>query len=130
MCARYTIRELVLLKAALGFPSSPEFDEFTDHVNPRKLFNIAPSQLCPIVCADTGGQFVLSVAEWGLIPFWTKGKPKLRPVNAKSETLATNPMFRHAFERRRCLIPADGFYEPKGAKSVKNRPWYYLRFTD
>jgi putative SOS response-associated peptidase YedK len=48
---------------------------------------------------------------WGLIPHWVKGKPKSEPSNARCETAATSGMFRQAMEKRRCLVPADGFYE-------------------
>jgi putative SOS response-associated peptidase YedK len=54
----------------------------------------------------------LRVVRWGLVPFWAKD-PKIgsRMINARAETVATKPAFRHAFKRRRCLLPADGYYE-------------------
>lgn len=130
MCGRYVLRRIDILRRALEatlyLPGFEEFDE--KRIVPR--FNVAPAQQCPIVRTNSKGQRVLNFAGWGLIPSWTKGKPKLQPINAKSETAASSGMFRPAFERRRCLIPADGFYEPKGPKTVKHRPWYFFQMRD
>ena len=123
MCGRYTLRELDLLRAGLGFEMLGDFEEFTEHVDPRGMFNIAPSQQCPIVRLNKDDKPVIGLAKWGLIPSWTKGKPKMQPINAKCETAATSGMFRQAMARRRCLIPADGFYEWQGAKPPK-QPWF------
>src|SRR5919106_615405 len=51
------------------------------------------------------------MARWGLIPFWMKEKPKIPHINARAETVHKLPLFREAFAKRRCLIPATGFYE-------------------
>ena len=51
------------------------------------------------------------MARWGLIPFWMKEKPKVPHINARAETVHKLPLFREAFAKRRCLIPATGFYE-------------------
>lgn len=125
MCGRYTIRELRLLQAVLGALPSPGFEEFTHKAS---LYNIAPSLSCPIVRINAEGQRVIGLAKWGLIPSWTKGKPKLAPINAKCETAATSGMYKQAMERRRCLVPADGFYEWKGSKPPKQP--YFIRMKD
>lgn len=52
-----------------------------------------------------------AMARWGLIPFWMKDKPKVPHINARAETVEKLPLFREAFAKRRCLIPATGFYE-------------------
>lgn len=83
-------------------------------------YNIAPSQNVPIVRrASTGRGNELAVVRWGFVPFWSKdggsGDGPPPPINARSETVDTKPMFREAFRHRRCLIPADGFYEWKAA---------------
>ncbi len=104
----------------------PEFEEFTE----RPRFNVAPSQSAPIVRTASDGKIVAEVATWGFVPSWTKDKPKLRPINAKCETAATSGMFRKAYAQRRCLVLADGFYEPKGPSSMKNRPWYFFQMPD
>lgn len=82
-----------------------KFDfEFT----PR--YNVAPQQKIPIVFKDTEVQLV--GARWGLIPFWAKD-PKIgnKMINARAETIAEKRVFIPAFKKRRCLIPASGFYE-------------------
>ncbi len=75
-------------------------------------YNIAPTQ--PVLAAflDEHGQRSLTFFRWGLIPSWSKDMAiGARMINARSETVAEKPSFRNAFKRRRCLIPADGFYE-------------------
>ena len=77
-------------------------------------FNIAPSQPVATVTAE-GGSCQLTMRRWGLIPPWAKDeKIGNRQINARSETVADKPAFREAYRRRRCLIPADGFFEWSG----------------
>ena len=82
-------------------------------------FNIAPTQEVLTVTND-GGENRPELMRWGLVPSWAKD-PKIgnRMINARSETLAEKPSFRTAFKRRRCLIPADGFYEWKREGKAK-----------
>jgi len=129
MCGRYTLRELDLIRAGLGFELLPRFEEFSE-THRNGLYNIAPSQLAPVVRVDENGKPVIDLAKWGFVPSWATGKPMPKPINAKSETAAASGMYRTAFKRGRVLIPADGFYEPKGAKTLKNRPWYYFQKPD
>jgi len=129
MCGRYTIRRNALLHAISGLRVSSAFEEFHERVDPAGLFNIAPSQLCPVIRLDSDDKPVMGVARWGLIPSWTKGRPKLQPINAKCETAATSPMFREALQRRRCLVPADGFYEWQGSKPPR-QPFFIHREGD
>ncbi len=129
MSGRYTLRRLDLVRAALdATPYLPAFEEFDQRrIVPR--FNIAPSQHVAIVRISGEGKRVLDLAEWGLIPSWTKEKPRTRPINARAETVATSGMFRHAFAHRRCLIPADGFYEWHGSKPPR-QPYFIHRKDD
>lgn len=85
-------------------------------------YNIAPTQSVQAVIQDDGN--VLVRFKWGLVPFWAKD-PSIasRMINARAETVADKPSFRHAFRRRRCLIVGDGFYEWKGEKGRK-QPWF------
>jgi putative SOS response-associated peptidase YedK len=77
-------------------------------MSPR--YNIAPTQLVAVIANN--GKNMLEFYRWGLIPSWAKdSKAGSRMINARAETLAEKPAFRTAFKRRRCLIPADGFYE-------------------
>ena len=75
-------------------------------------YNIAPTDQIPIVRIDPrDGERELVMARWGLIPFWMKEKPKVPHINARAETVHKQPLFREAFAKRRCLIPATGFFE-------------------
>ena len=78
-----------------------------------------------MVCADSeSGERLSEPACWGFTPGWLKpGKSGFRPINARAETVAAKPMFRRAFERRRCILPADGFYEWKALANGK-QPWF------
>jgi putative SOS response-associated peptidase YedK len=96
-------------------------------------FNIAPTSAVPIVRAYPTGERDLTPMRWGLIPSWAKDK-KIgnRMINARSETLAEKPSFRRAYARRRCLVPADGWFEwtppPAGApKGRPKQPWHIRR---
>ncbi len=80
------------------------------NLEPR--FNVAPTQpIITIRLADSGAR-TLDMKRWGLIPSWSKdGTSAARMINARAETLTEKPSFKEAFEKRRCLVPADGFYE-------------------
>ena len=79
----------------------------------RSRYNIAPSQQVPIIRdADTSREMVM--AKWGLVPHWSKeAKTMYSTINARIESVAEKPAYRTPFKHRRCLIPADGFYEWK-----------------
>jgi putative SOS response-associated peptidase YedK len=75
-------------------------------------YNVAPTQPVAAIRLSESGQRELTFFRWGLIPSWSKDiNIGSRLINARSETVAEKPSFRAAFKRRRCLIPADGFYE-------------------
>lgn len=82
-------------------------------------YNVAPSQPVATVVRQ-GEQNLLVHFQWGLVPFWAQD-PKIasRLINARAETASTKPSFRAAFRKRRCLLPADGFYEWRGAPGRK-----------
>jgi putative SOS response-associated peptidase YedK len=88
-------------------------------------YNIAPSQAIPIV-REEGDERSFALAHWGLIPFWAKDvKIGYSMINARAETVAEKPAFRTAFKQRRCLIPADGFYEWQALPGAKTKqPWF------
>jgi putative SOS response-associated peptidase YedK len=125
VCGRYTLTgPLSNLVDSFEVPP-PHFDYV-----PR--FNIAPTQDAPVVAADAVGRR-MGLLRWGLVPFWAKD-PSMgsRMINARSETVAEKPAFRTAFRRRRCLVPADGFFEWKvieegtGATKTKVPYWIHL----
>jgi putative SOS response-associated peptidase YedK len=104
VCGRYTLAagagELV---EAFDVPI-PDFD-----LGPR--YNIAPGQPAAVVAEDRRGRR-MGLLTWGLIPGW-QDEPRKPLINARSESVHRRASFREAFERRRCLVPADGFYEWK-----------------
>ena len=88
-------------------------------------YNVAPQSLQPLVRLDseTGGR-ELSIMRWGLIPFWSKdSKIAYSTINAKAETITTSPTYREAIKRRRCLVPADWFYEWKKMDAKTKQPY-------
>jgi len=112
MCGRFVgYRDLEALKA--HFP----IDQVEANLSPN--YNVAPTQMIPAIVRQDD-ENVLREFKWGLVPFWSKD-PSIgnRMINARSETVDSKPSFRTAFKKRRCLIPADGFYEWKGAKGAK-----------
>ena len=89
-------------------------------------FNIAPSQLAPIIRFEDGKP-VIRELRWGLVPSWAKdAKIGNSLANARADTVATKPSFRTAFRRRRCLVPADGYYEWQTLGALK-QPWRFVR---
>jgi putative SOS response-associated peptidase YedK len=121
MCGRYTLTVSGRVLAELF-----ELDEVHE-IAPR--YNIAPSQQVPIVRLGANGGRLLEPARWGLVPSWAKEVDAgARLINARAETLADKPSFRNALKRRRCLLPADGFYEWRATGAGKQP--YLIRFGD
>lgn len=122
MCGRYALTTPPEVLAALLHLQRMEYD-----LVPR--YNIAPTQMVAVVRADAERRRELVPMRWGLIPFWAKDRTiGARMINARSESAALKPAFRQAMRRRRCLIPASGFYEWK--KLGKRKQPYYIRRTD
>jgi putative SOS response-associated peptidase YedK len=128
MCGRFalTISPTVLAKL---FKLATE-----PNLKPR--YNIAPTQdVAAVRLSPDGSERVLDTLRWGLIPRWAKD-PAIgsRMINARCETVAEKPSFKDAFQKRRCLIPADGFYEwrkPADKKpSGKKQPMFIRRPDD
>lgn len=123
MCGRYSLTtELAELEGRFGFAAGDLA------VSPR--FNVAPTQAALTVVRGRGGKGAADAPNragwmrWGLIPSWAKGAGNGNPlINARAETLTAKPSFRQALERRRCLIPADGFYEWPAAAGGQRLPW-------
>src|SRR5437773_31498 len=116
MCGRYTIRLIQPIIDMFGVPLPDDFP-------PR--YNVAPTEDVPVVRsaraepgaqagAESAERWRLDLLHWGLVPSWAQD-PSVgnRMINARAETAATRPAFRESMRRRRCLIPADGFYEWK-----------------
>jgi putative SOS response-associated peptidase YedK len=118
MCGRFTLR-------TPGNVMIEQFSlDFQGELFPR--YNIAPTQRVPVV---RGSERKTSLLAWGLVPFWAKNpKSGSRMINARSETVATKPAFRHAFKKKRCLVPADGYFE--WIKEGKRKQPYWIRMQD
>ena len=117
MCGRYSLIATVdQLLEEFGLVEPDEIEA---------RYNIAPSQQVPVVRLSEGGRRLDSL-KWGLVPSWAKD-PKIgyRMINARSETVAEKPSFRTALKRRRCIIPASGFFEWK--RDGKRKVPYYFR---
>jgi putative SOS response-associated peptidase YedK len=100
-----------------------------DDVEPN--YNVTPRTEVPIVAETKEHRRVLDRVRWGLVPSWAKDlKAGDRLINARSEGLATKPAYRRAFERRRCLIPADGFYEWRALTGRKQKQPYFIARAD
>jgi putative SOS response-associated peptidase YedK len=133
MCGRYTLtrgdRIAEDFEASLGDAPQSESPggEASRWWKPR--FNVAPTQPAPVVVAQEGARRV-EMMRWGLVPHWAGPDGKRAPlmINARSESLEAKAMFRDALRRRRCLVPADGFFEwlrdPKAGSKVKPQPMY------
>lgn len=95
----------------------------TLNLEPR--YNIAPTQNAPVIGLEPNGERALKMFRWGLIPRWSKAMPTGAPlINARSEGIGGSRMFADAFRKRRCLVPADGFYEWNKDKNLADRrPW-------
>jgi putative SOS response-associated peptidase YedK len=104
MCGRYALIDLKALRKS----DVLQLELFPKDLVPR--YNIAPSQQVPVVL--NRDPRTLQHARWGLIPSWAKDASiGHRMINARAETVAQKPAFRRLFQRQRCLVPADGFYE-------------------
>lgn len=119
MCGRYTLtQELETVEMAEAT------EEKYVHTGPR--YNIAPSQYCPIIPQhDTERK--IHFYRWGLLPHWARDvKMAYRMINARGETIHQKSSFRDSFQKRRCLVLADGFYEWKKLDEGKQPMWITL----
>lgn len=117
MCGRINLRTSpAQLQRVFNLFRLPDF---------RPRYNIAPTQSILLVRAVAAGGRSADFAEWGFAPRWSPSgaKPSLL-INARSETAATKPTFRESLRSRRCLIPADGFYEWQALGSRSKQPWH------
>lgn len=121
MCGRYSLTTPIEgLRRLFGFDALP---------NLPARHNIAPTQAVLAVRADGEGGREAFMARWGLIPGWAKD-PAIasKMINARAETVSEKPAYRTAFRKRRCLVPADSFYEWIGTSSPKQP--YRIHFED
>ena len=120
MCGRFTLKTpAAILAEYFGIDPLPDL---------RARHNIAPTQ--PVAAVRGSEQRYWNELRWGLVPYWAKDiSIGNRMINARAETVATKPAYREPFARRRCLIPADGFYEWQRVQGAGKQP-YYLHLVD
>jgi len=118
MCGRFALKP-----PAAEIVKCFGLDEAVD-LAPR--YNISPGTDIPAIRHAPDGRRVMHLLRWGLVPNWAKD-PTIgaKLSNARGETVAEKPSFRSAFQRRRCLVPADGFYEWKAVEGGKKQPYYF-----
>ena len=138
MCGRFTLKtdpkaiasqfhvsSIAILEgriADLSSPSSPIEEIESEPFQPN--FNVAPTHQIPAIVSQ-GEETLMAAFSWGLVPGWAKD-PAIgsRMINARSETAAEKPSFRTALGKRRCIVPADGWYEWQGSPGKKT-PFYF-----
>jgi putative SOS response-associated peptidase YedK len=113
MCGRFSITDPdEALRDLFGY-NGPPLD-----LAPR--YNVAPTQSVPVVRVNEQGQRGIALLRWGLVPYWAKDlRIGAKMINARAETVAKQSAFRDALKARRCLVPADGFYEWEADGAVK-----------
>lgn len=115
MCGRFTL--------------TSEIKELQDHFKVgvqakiNASFNVSPADEIPVIREGNYGREIVS-CHWGLVPHWLKPGSTYKAINARAETLTKKPFFRDAYRKRRCLIPANGFYEWKKINRYK-QPYYF-----
>jgi putative SOS response-associated peptidase YedK len=103
------------------------YSEDLERYNPLPNFNVAPTHLHPVITQEEPR--VIHLYRWGLIPFWAKDmKIGAKLINARIETIDEKPSFRQAFQKRRCLVPFDGYYEWQ--KSPAGKIPYRIQIKD
>lgn len=119
MCGRYTLAKKE--KALIDY-----FHLHGEVASYDLSYNIAPSQHCPVIYKNEQGQNILRLMRWGLIPNWSKTMDsRYNLINARAESITEKPVFKQAYHSRRCLIPADGFYEWK-KQNNKKQPYHIM----
>jgi len=116
MCGRYALKTSVPeIARILGAAESVEFPP---------SYNVAPTRKVPVCRVSETGARELALLRWGLVPHWAHAvDDKYRMINARAESVASKPAFRTPFRRRRCLVPADGYYEWK-AIGKRKQPYF------
>jgi putative SOS response-associated peptidase YedK len=123
MCGRYTLK----MPDRVAWAAERLF-ELKLRVEAR--YNFAPSQVAKVIAREATGEVVVAEMSWGFRARWAKeGAGHPAPINARIEGIAAKPMFREAVRRRRCVVPADGFYEwRRGPEGVKTP--MHIHFAD
>lgn len=126
MCGRFVLFTTAeaLLSAAGALIDAPGRSLHAPVGTPGPRYNIAPTQVIPIMRFHSPTEALLEPARWGLLPHWKKDLTGPPLFNARAETVAEKPSFRTAFKAQRCIIPLDGYYE------WKDKVPHFVRRTD
>ncbi len=120
MCGRFSLTDIDSIFSRFGVIISKDINKkITPH------YNIAPTQKIPVIYKDKNQENRIEFMKWGLVPYWAKD-PKIgyKMINARAETLAQKPSFKHLLKSKRCLVPSSGFYEWK--RIDKRKVPYYI----
>jgi len=120
MCGRFSLTDIGSIFSRFGVIISKDINKkITPH------YNIAPTQKIPVIYKDKNQENRIEFMRWGLVPYWAKD-PKIghKMINARAETLAQKPSFKHLLKSKRCLVPSSGFYEWK--RIDKRKVPYYI----
>lgn len=116
MCGRF-VNHVPLADLQKHFNAAMMKGDFT------ASYNIAPTQIVPVVVATQDAEREIRLMKWGLVPSWARDKAiGNKMINARAETVAEKPAYRKAFEKRRCIVPASGFYE---WDTATREPYYF-----
>lgn len=116
MCGRYALyTDPRKIAEVFGLEAPVEY-----HVS----YNIAPTQDILCITQNEAGARVGGLYRWGLVPFWSKEIGKYSTINARAETVATKPTYREPFKKRRCLIPANGYFEWQQRPGKSKQPYF------
>jgi putative SOS response-associated peptidase YedK len=120
MCGRYVVEGHQELSERFQLRQVPLWLPTTT------TYNAAPSQDLPVIVEGEEGERAVRLMRWGLRPRWAKPgeRAPVAPINARAETLFEKPMYRPLVKRRRCLVPAAGFYEWK-REGGRKQPWFF-----
>jgi len=124
VCGRFTARLTWQQLHDLYNITAPDVGPRQGELDLKPRYNVAPTQMVPVIRLDQDCYRELAMLRWGLIPSWAKDdKIGYKTINARAETVATAPAFRAAFKKRRCLVPTSGFYEWKKLDDGNKQPY-------
>lgn len=116
MCGRYALyTDPRKIAETFGLEAPVEY-----HVS----YNIAPTQDILCITQNEAGARLGGLYRWGLVPFWSKEIGRYSTINARAETVATKPTYREPFKKRRCLIPANGYFEWQARPGKPKQPYF------
>jgi putative SOS response-associated peptidase YedK len=128
MCGRYSRRwdkQRIAEAFQTGNVDGLVYEDHEDDWSTEPNYNVAPQTVQPVVrSSPETGRRELTTMRWGLVPFWSKdAKIAYSTINARAETIAKSPIYREAARRRRCLVPADAFYEWQKLDAKTKQPY-------